>query len=136
MRDIHINHLNIYKSITFYFRGGQRAIEPRILLLSHPSSPPSTPPSSTLIRLIGLVFIVVMPTFPPVPGFPRPSISPQLSKTDNCCSRTERCCWTFATWLPIAIVYIATLWAVYVNVYLISLSFTKGFTGIIRPFTC
>lgn len=75
-------------------------------------------------------FFVVMPTFPPVPEFPRPNISPQLSRTDSCCSGTQKCCWTFVTWLPITIVYGATLWAVYVNVYVISLSFAKGATGI------
>ena len=86
--------------------------------------------SSTLICFIGQVFFVVMPTFPPVPEFPRPNISPQLSRTDNCCSRTQRCCWAFVTWLPVTIVYGATLWAVYVNVYVISLSFAKGAKGI------
>lgn len=75
-----------------------------------------------------------MPTFPAVPNFARSNLSPRSSKTDNCCSRTERCCWTFATWFPVAILYVATLWAVYVNVYLISLSFIKGIKGFLAPF--
>ena len=69
-----------------------------------------------------------MPNFPPLPDFPRPNLSPK-TKTDNCCSRTERCCWTIATWLPISIVYGATLWAVYVGAYLIAVSFIKGLLG-------
>ena len=71
-----------------------------------------------------------MPNFPPLPDFPRSTPSPK-TKADNCCSRTERCCWTIATWLPISMVYGATLWAIYVSAYLIAISQIKGLQG--RP---
>jgi hypothetical protein len=71
-----------------------------------------------------------MPNFPAVPEFPRPSSSSRKAKDDNCCSRTERCCCAVATWLPISIVYGATAWAIYVNGYLIGISFISGFLGI------
>src|SRR5436190_9419073 len=72
-----------------------------------------------------------MPNFPAAADFARPAPTSRLSKSDTCCSRAERCCWTFATWLPIAIVYGATTWAVYVNVYLLSISFVKGLQGLL-----
>ena len=135
MRNIQINHLNIYRIFAFPpLKRTSRRHSQESCFFSRQSSPPLAPPSSTLFGLIGISFMVVMPTFPPVPEFPRPNISPQLSRTDNCCSRTERCCCAFVTWLPISIVYVATLWAVYVNVYLISLSFIKGGKGMIRLF--
>ena len=70
-----------------------------------------------------------MPNFPAVPEFPRPSSSSRKAKDGGCCSRTERCCCAVATWLPISIVYGATAWAIYVNGYLISISFISGFWG-------
>lgn len=70
-----------------------------------------------------------MPTLLPLPEFPHPT-SPRPSKPANCCSPIERCCWTVATWIPICIVYGATLWAIYVNAYLISISSITGFKGL------
>jgi len=77
-----------------------------------------------------------MPNFPAVPEFPSSSSSTaaaagRKAREDNCCSRTERCCWAVATWLPISIVYGATAWAVYVAGYLISISFISGLLGMI-----
>ena len=71
-----------------------------------------------------------MPSLPPMTEFPRSESSPRKSSGDGCCSRTERCCCAIATWLPISVVYGATLWAAYVNVYLISISFLSGVLGI------
>ena len=54
----------------------------------------------------------------------------RLSTSESCCSRTERVCWVLATWAPVSIVYGATTWAVYVNTYLLAISFVKGPKGI------
>ena len=42
----------------------------------------------------------------------------------------ERCFFVLATWLPISIVYGATGWAVFVNVFLVCIRFVGGFFGI------
>ena len=118
------NKWGIFTLITFIYR---TSAQPRILLFLT-TIPTCHFINPYLFHWPGL--FVAMPTFPPIPEFPRPNISPQLSRTDSCCSRTQRCCWTFVTWLPITVVYGATLWAVYVNVYVVSLSFAKGATGI------
>jgi hypothetical protein len=54
---------------------------------------------------------------------------PRLSTGESCLARTERVCWVFATWAPVAVVYGATTWAVYVNAYLLAVTFVKGSLG-------
>jgi hypothetical protein len=50
----------------------------------------------------------------------------------GCCAAAERSCFVFATWTPITIVYGATLWAVFVNVFLLCIRVLGGIQGAVN----